>query len=145
MNLAQARAFVREHGVVLVSAKGPVPTLVDAIAGAPVKGSWWSHPEGKKIFAILQAIGDDDDVLTCRLVAGKVTLVHRRLWPALVAASAHFTAGQLASVRQRHTSSGKHVNIETPFPDWVPAAVKHEADTMHAEVALSALGLPSTT
>jgi hypothetical protein len=34
MDARAALAFVREHGVALVSARGPVPTLTHAIAGA---------------------------------------------------------------------------------------------------------------
>ena len=78
----QALAFVQKHGVVLVSAKGPAPRLTEAIAGEPIKGSWWGHAQGRRIFAILSAVTQADQVLVCRLLDGKLTLVHRRLWPA---------------------------------------------------------------
>jgi hypothetical protein len=61
-----------------------VPSLVSIVAGAPVTGSWWGHPAGQLIYAVGQAIEDDPDVLVVRLWGGKLTLVHRRLWPALV-------------------------------------------------------------
>lgn len=131
--------FVRTHGVVLVSARGPVPTLVDAIAGAPVKGSWWGHPEGKRIFRLLQELADNEDVLSCRLVDGKLTLVHRRLWPALAAAAPLLAPGQLARVTQVHTPSGRHVNVQTPFPDWLPEDAAQAARTLDAQAALAAL------
>ncbi len=140
MSPQQALAFVRDHGIVLVSAQGPVPKLVDAIAGAPVKGSWWAHPHGKRIFAVLQALASSDDVLTCRLVDDKITLVHRRLWPALVAASGALSARQLARVQQQHTDSGHHANEETPFPDWVPPAVIDAAASITPSDALASLG-----
>lgn len=136
---AEVLDFVRTHGVVLVSARGPVPTLVDAIAGAPVKGSWWGHPEGKRIFALLQQLAHDEDVLTCRLVDSKLTLVHRRLWPELAAAAPLLAPGQLARVTQEHTPSGRHVNHETPFPDWLPDDAAHAARALEAEAALAAL------
>jgi hypothetical protein len=41
----QAFEFVREHGVVLESGRGPVPSLAEAVAQGPLKGSWWSHPK----------------------------------------------------------------------------------------------------
>ncbi len=140
MTPQQALDFVREHGVVLVSAKGPVPKLVDAIAGEAVKGSWWGHPQGKRIFAVLQALAANDEILTCRLVGDKITLVHRRLWPALVAASGVLTARQLSSVQQEHTSSGHHANEETPFPGWVPPDVLKAATSITPSDALAALG-----
>jgi hypothetical protein len=45
MTADDAIAFVQKHGVVLASAKGPVPRLTEAIVGEPIQGSWWSHPK----------------------------------------------------------------------------------------------------
>jgi hypothetical protein len=80
---AEAVAFVQKHGVVLESANGQVPSLAQAITGDKIKGSWWAHPRGKEIFQITRIVRESDQVLVCRLISGKVTLVHRRLWPAL--------------------------------------------------------------
>ncbi|HEX9391155.1 MAG TPA: hypothetical protein VF928_07570 [Usitatibacteraceae bacterium] len=140
MTVAEALAFIRDRGVVLVSAKGPVPRLTEAIIGEPIQGGWWAHPRGREIFAVLDGVSDSADVLFCRLVDGKITLVHRRLWPALVRLAARFPPDRLAQVRQEHTAIGRHVNHETPFPDWVPAAVSREASTLSEEDALLALG-----
>src|SRR5262249_27445523 len=98
MNAKEAIAYVRKHGVVLASAKGPVPRLTEAIVGEPIKGSWWRHPKSHAIFTILNKVSDSEDVLVCRLVKGKVTFVHRRLWPALVCAVKRFPVGRLAKV-----------------------------------------------
>lgn len=140
MDSAAALAFVHEHGVVLVSAKGPVPRLIDAIAGETVKGSWWGHARGKQIFAVLQDVAEHEDILVCRLVGGKVTLVHRRLWPALAAAAAQFAPDRIARVAQEHTAAGHHDNHTTPFPDWAPPGVLQEAATLSLAAALAALG-----
>jgi phosphoketolase len=140
LDAAAALGFVREHGVVLVSAKGKAPTLTHAIAGEPFKGSWWGHPQGKRMFAILQQLADHPDILTCRLVDDKLTLVHRRLWPALAAAAPHFAPQRLARVTQEHTASGKHQNHETPFPEWLPADAAREAAVLAPEQALAMLG-----
>lgn len=69
MTAEEAIAFVREHGVVLVSAKGPVPRLVEAIAGEPIRGSWWAHPKGHQIFSVLQAVADSEEVKRLSLPA----------------------------------------------------------------------------
>ena len=135
----QAMRFVREHGIVLAAARGPVPRLTEFIAGEPIRGSWWAHPHSHHIHAILETIGQSHDILTCRLIDRKVTLVHRRLWPALVRAAARFTAGQLAQVRQEHTTSGHHVNREVAFPLWVPRAVYAQAQRLSEQQACSAL------
>jgi len=141
MNAAQALAFVELHGVVLASARGPVPTLTEAIVGAPIKGSWWSHPEGKRIFAVLGEVQEHEDVLVCRLLAGKLTLVHRRLWPAVAALAGELAPPAIARVRQVHTASGKHANIETPFPEWLPADAAAAAAGMGADRARAELGM----
>lgn len=140
MTVSEALSFVRKHGVVLVSAKGPVPRLTDAIAGEPVCGNWWGHPKGKLIFNTLEAVVDSPDILVCRLIGDKATLVHRRLWPALARLSKRFTPRQLTQVRQEHTSSGRHVNRETPYPKWAPAEALEKANKISEAEAIAALG-----
>lgn len=140
MTAKEAMAFVAEQGVVLVSAKGAVPSLTTAIVGQPVKGSWWSHPKSHQIYAILQELTESEDILVCRLVGGKITLVHRRLWPALVRVAKRFPPAQVAQVRQEHTASGKHVNHEVPFPKWVPKTISEQAGKLDEQEALNALG-----
>ena|SRR5437867_753682 len=136
MNSREAVAFVRRHGVVLESAKGPAPSLAEAIAGAPIRGNWWAHPKGHEIFAVTRAVRDCDDVLVCRLVENKITFVHRRLWPALVRVAERFPADRLSQVREVHTKSGRHVTEEVPFPDWVPPDVRAAARKVSKEAAL---------
>jgi hypothetical protein len=133
-------AFVEKHGVVLASARGPVPNLAEAIAGAPIKGSWWAHAKGKAIFDALNVVADSPDVRCFKLVDGKVTFVHRRLWPALVRLADELGAARTADVRQEHTASGKHVNTTTKFPDWVPAEVARAAKKLTIDQARAALG-----
>lgn len=126
--------------MVLASARGPVPNLAEAVAGGPIKGSWWGHARGKQIFDALTAVSDDPDVRCFKLVDGKVTFVHRRLWPALVRLADELGPARLAEIRQEHTAAGKHVNRVTPFPDWVPADVSRAATKLTAEGARAALG-----
>src|SRR5258708_7969976 len=108
MTSRQALAFIRKHGVVLEAAQGPVPSLAATIAGEPVRGSWWSHPKSQEIFSVTRAIRDSDEVLVCRLIKGKITFVHRRMWPALVRAAGRLPSDRLSQVREAHTSSGRH-------------------------------------
>jgi hypothetical protein len=145
MDAPAALAFVREHGVVLVAARGPVPTLTHAIAGEAIRGSWWGHPQGKRIFAVLSEVNDAPEVLVCRLVDDKLTLVHRRLWPALAAAASAFAPSRLARVTQVHGASGRHQNHETPFPGWLPPDAAAEASALAVPDALRALGAPFVT
>ena len=140
MTTRQALAFIRRHGVVLEAAHGRVPSLAEAIAGEPVRGSWWSHPKSQEIFAVTRAIRDSDEVLVCRLIKGKVTFVHRRLWPALVRAASHVPPDRLSQLREVHTSSGHHVTKEVPFPKWVPSSVRTAARSLSEESALAEFG-----
>jgi hypothetical protein len=133
-------AFIRDHGVVLESARGPVPRMAEIIAGETIEGSWWAHPKGHAIFAVFAKIKESPDILVCRLVDGKITYVHRRLWPALVRLAERFGAASLAQVHDEHTSAGHHVSRRVPFPKWVPADVIAAARGLDERQALAALG-----
>ena len=130
MTEKEAIDFVKKHGIVTESARGPVPSLAEAVAGAPIRGNWWSHPRSHEIFQLSRAVRNHPDVLVCRLVRGKVSFVHRHLWSALVRLASEFPASHLASVREIHTPSGKHIVQETPFPKWVPAEVRDAAEKL---------------
>jgi hypothetical protein len=130
MSPKEAVAFVKRHGVVLQAARGPVPSLAEAIVGAPIRGSWWGHARSHDIFRAAEAVCDSPDVLVCKLVDGKVTYVHRRLWPALVRLSARFRKDQLAKAWNEHTSTGAHRARRTPFPKWVPADILRQAELL---------------
>lgn len=77
------RALSR-HGLLLKQDKR-LPNVVTRITGEALATSWWSHPEARVIFAILSELADHPDVLFSKLLLGKDTLVHRRLWPAFLA------------------------------------------------------------
>ncbi|HUP98315.1 MAG TPA: hypothetical protein VM073_10245 [Usitatibacter sp.] len=137
--LAEAVAFVRKHGVVLASAKGPVPRLTEAIVGEPITGSWWGHPKGHEIFRVLVAVSESDEVLVCRLVQGRLTLIHRRFWPALIRVAKRFPHERLDQVHEEHTPSGRHAHRIVPFPQWVPPDIAKQARAMDEEEAWAAL------
>lgn len=139
VNLQEATDFVTEHGIVLESARGSVPSLADAIAGEHIQGNWWSHPRAKDIFLIMRAIRASDTVLVCRLIASRITFIHRRLWPALVRVGNQIPAGQLAQLHEQHTASGKHALVETPFPRWVGADLSAQAKLLDEAAAWTAI------
>lgn len=130
---------MRHHGVVLVSARGDAPRLIDAIAGEAVQGSWWGHAEGRRIFAVLRDLSESPSILVCRLLDQKLTVVHRRLWAPLVRVADHYRASQLARVREEHTASGRHVALTTAYPDWVPSITRTAAAHLSVRDALEAL------
>jgi hypothetical protein len=130
MTPKQGLAFVKRHGVVLQAARGPVPNLAEAIAGEPIRGSWWGHPKGHEIFQVAEAVCESPEVLVCKLVDGKVTFIHRRLWPALVKLASRFRKDQLAKVWNEHTPTGAHRSRRTPYPEWVPSEVMGHAQRL---------------
>jgi hypothetical protein len=132
-------AALVEHGMLLQSARGPIPNVAELVAGEPIKGSWWAHPQSHTIFAALASLDDSPEVVRLRLVNGKVTLVHRRLWPALARTADRFSPKQLAALHEEHTASGAHRVTEEPFPEWVPDDVLVAAEQLSLEEALAQL------
>jgi hypothetical protein len=132
-------AWVCEQGVVLQSARGPLPNLAEHIAGEPIRGSWWGHAAGHEIFAALTRMHASGDVVATRLVAGRITLVHRRVWPALVRVADRFPADRLAAVDEQHTVTGAHRTVEVAFPAWVPAEELAAAERLGVADALAQL------
>ncbi|MFN2510298.1 MAG: hypothetical protein ABR568_02505 [Pyrinomonadaceae bacterium] len=69
----------------LLETDARLPSVASLIAGAPLRGSWWSHPFAGKIYISLGQFSDHRDVMFTKLISGKVTLVHRKLWPEILA------------------------------------------------------------
>ncbi len=105
-----------------------------------MRGSWWGHAKSHEIFWLTRAVRASRDVLVCRVVGGKVTYVHRRLWPALVRLAQRFPRGHLGAVHERHTARGRHQVRTVPFPRWVPAVVHQAARRLSEAEAERALG-----
>ncbi len=75
---------LRDRGL-LLAADNTLPSVTLLIAGEPIRGSWWTHPKSHAIFAASTALARHPDAIAIPLISGKVTFVHRRLWPALLA------------------------------------------------------------
>ena len=142
MTVRETLAFVRRHGVVLESARGSVPSLAAHVAGGPIHGSWWEHTRSHEIFRLTRAVRASREILVCRLVAGKVTYVHQRLWRALVRVASRFPQSRLAKIAECHTSSGHHGIQEIPFSQWVTPKLRRSAAILTEVDAVRQLGLP---
>ena len=134
------RRFVEQHGVVLEGARGPRPNIAEAVAGEPIRGNWWGHKKGREIFRATRAVRDSDDVLVCRLVGGRITYVHRRLWPAIVRLARFLDKKRINALREEHSSSGAHRVRSIPFPRWVPTDIRKAAKNLSEEDACRQLG-----
>jgi hypothetical protein len=139
-DLAEATmAWVAELGVVLQSARGPVPNVVQFIAGEPIRGSWWGHPAGRDIYAILNSLDESPDIVSTRLINHKVTLLHARVWPSVARVNERLGVERLAAIHSEHTASGAHRSFEVDYPHWVPAEVLRDAAALSVEGAFALL------
>jgi hypothetical protein len=132
--------FVEKHGVVLEGGRGPRPNLAEAVAGEPIRGNWWGHKKARAIFRATRMVRDCEQVLVCRLVDGKITYVHQRLWPALLRLANFLDKKSLAALREEHTQSGAHRIRTTPFARWIPQEVRQAADNISDQEARRQLG-----
>lgn len=73
-----------ERGLLLKQDKS-LPNVVSMLTGESLRTSWWSHPKGRLIWAVLERLAEHPDVLFTKLLSRKDTLVHRRLWPSVLA------------------------------------------------------------
>ncbi len=119
--LGRVKKELRHVGLLPFTDKD-VPSLVSIVAGVRVRGSWWGHPAGQLICQVGEALDSDRDVLVVRLWRGKLTLVHRRLWPALARIGAARSGWQMAGLSDVATLLLAHVNREgSARSDRLPA------------------------
>jgi len=109
------------------------------VAGAPIRGSWWGHPRNHEIFDAINRARSSSVVVATPLVKGKVTLVHRRLWPALVRLADRLDDGALDAIREEHSDSGAHQTERVAFPMWVPPDVMGPARALSEDEAMAQL------
>jgi hypothetical protein len=77
-------AVLAEKGLLLAQDK-TLPSVVGVVTGEALRTSWWSHPKAHLIFAVLSELAEHRDVLFTKLLNRKDTLVHRSLWPSILA------------------------------------------------------------
>lgn len=102
MTTKQALAWAEECGIAVESAHGDFPSLTEFITGESLTGSWWGHVKGPEIFRLSRAIRQSPDILTCRLAAGKITYVHRRL------AGINSVGGRIPQAKTRCSKRNTH-------------------------------------
>lgn len=84
METDAALALLRAHKIMPVHSAAGLESLLEAIAGEPIRGSWWGHPKGQTIYEVFGALQRSGEVLWAKLVGGKQTAIHRSLWAPLL-------------------------------------------------------------
>jgi hypothetical protein len=96
-NVQEALRQLRGYGLLLL--QDPLlPCVTSIVAGGPIRGSWLAHPSAHGTYNVLLALEDHAEVLQTKLVSGKVTMVHRDLWPAVLAVGLARAAWQLETL-----------------------------------------------
>jgi hypothetical protein len=102
-NLKRVLAALKTHGLLMMT-DVCLPSIAGLVAGAPVRGSWWAHPESHAIYAVVVALDDHADVLVTKLISSKVTFVARSLWPAVLALASSRESWQMQGLSREARS-----------------------------------------
>jgi hypothetical protein len=73
---------------ILLEHDAELPSVTAIVAGGPIRGSWWGHPLGHRIYDLLGQLADRSGRLAAKIVNGKITYVHPRLWDAFLTVAA---------------------------------------------------------
>jgi len=116
---------LKRGGLLLIQDKS-FPNVVTHFTHESLSSSWWSHPQSMEIFSNLRAIASHPDVLLAKLIDGKVTIIHRRLWKALLAVAMARDPWQLKGLSTQAKALLKRVEGEGTVVTSGPAAKQLE-------------------
>ena len=103
--------LLKQFGLLMLS-DAQLPSITTLVAGKPIRGSWWGHPKAHDIFRVVSRIAEHPDVAVTKLIAGKITFVHRKLWPALLAVATAREAWQMKGLSRKARILLQMVNKE---------------------------------
>ena len=112
MTFADLLASLREFDL-LLDTDQKFPSVTGLFTGGGERGCWWVHPQAPEMFRLSCALRDHPDVLLMKLISGKVTFVHRPLWPAIFAIGAAREAWQMDGLSKEARALLKKVDKET--------------------------------
>ena len=115
---------LKRFGLLLLS-DARLPSITSLVAGKPIRGSWWGHPKSHEIFRVVCRIADHPDVAITKLISGKITFIHRKLWPALLAVGMSREPWQVNGLSRRARNLLQIVDREGEVrTDRLPASSK---------------------
>ncbi len=126
-NCSDVQGELTRIGLLLLQDR-KLPSVVGIITGGSLSTSWWNHRRGHEIFACLESL--ETYAVSTRLIGGKVTYVHKRLWPALVAIGRSGESWQTAGL----SSAARRLLKKVPTMAKGPASKElQERLLIHAE------------
>jgi hypothetical protein len=141
--LDDALKLLRGAQVVMEASALPgVPSFVEAVVGAKVKGSWWGHPLGNTIFNLADAVADSGEVLMAKLLEGKRTWIHQDSWPLVLrvvldeAWAAQKVSALNAAARGLYREIEKKGSVRAPEPKataTLEKAMLAHVESVHTE------------
>ena len=84
MDLRELLGRLQEFDL-LLDTDSKFPNVTALLAGEAVRGSWWTHPKAREIYRVASELRQHPDVLSIKLVSGKITFIHKPLWMAVYA------------------------------------------------------------
>jgi len=123
---AHTLKWAKAMGLVMLGPTPNLPSLVTHIAPGLRGARWWSHPQANEIYNTYRQIIEDRDIAVAKLVDGKITLLHRKLWPAIIKlvqdemwrkkqiGALSLTAKSLLD----HVESAGSIRLDFLAPDW---------------------------
>ena len=96
----------------LLDADAKFPSISSEVLGGNVRGSWWAHPKASEMYRLACLLRSHPDVLMAKLISGKVTLIHRPLWPAVFVIGTAREAWQMKDLSKEAKALLKKVDKE---------------------------------
>jgi len=120
-HFAQVHAKLSEIGFLLES-DPCLPSVCSIVTGERMRRSWWSHPLAHAIFSVNEQLDDHKDILVTKLISGKVTFLHRKLWSRIFTIGSSRGDWQLQALKKETVKLLEMVNaageIRTDLIDW---------------------------
>lgn len=136
--LAEIEQALERYGLLLEHDK-ELPSVTLLVAGEPIRGSWWGHELGHYIYDLLGELDERSGSLATKILDGKVTYVHPRLWPAFLSVADDPDPARRAGLSRETLSLLDCVQKHGPVradADVIPAALGNTRDRSKAIRAL---------
>jgi len=123
----------------LLSTDPKFPSVSGLVVGDVGGRSWWAHPQAKQMYSLSCALFDHPDVLLVKLISGKVTYIHRPLWPAIFAVGTAREPWQMdglskeAEALLKKTDTGSKVESSGDVVRQLEARLLVRATSVHTE------------